>query len=404
MAYAGGVFPRRHWAALGAGGLAHILHDGFSASIYLFFPVWQSAFGLSLTQVGLLKTCYSVAMAGLQMPAALLAERLGERGLLAAGTVLSGVAFLATGTAGGFLTLALCLFLVGCGGSTQHPLASALIARTHEGPSRRAALGFYNFTGDIGKLAFPAGAALLLAALPWRSVTAGYALAAVVVAFTVFVLLGRTPETRESAAPKGTLGLGRGSWGIRDRRGFQTLSAIHMIDDSSRTIFLTFLPFLLNAKGAEVHTIGLALTFVFAGGATGKFVCAMIAERVGIIRTVVITELATGAGVLLLLVLPLVPALVLLPALGVALNGTSSVLYGTVSEFVAPERQARAFGLFYTLGSAAGAVGPALYGLASDTLGLNATFAMLSAMILATLPLAHRLRRSLGQPRTLAMS
>lgn len=397
MTHAAGAFGKRPWVALGAGGLAHILHDGFSASMYLFFPIWQSALGLSLTQVGLLKTCYAAAMAGLQMPAGLLAERLGERGLLVIGTVLSGVAFLTTGLAGGFLALALCLFLVGCGGSTQHPLASSVIARSYPGSSRRAALGFYNFTGDIGKLAFPAAAALLLTALPWRYVTAGYAAAAALVALVVFLLLGgASPPTGTAAETPRAPAKPNRDWGIKDRRGFQSLSAIHMIDDSSRTVFLTFLPFLLVAKGAEVHVTGLALTLVFAGGAIGKFVCALIAERVGIIRTVIITEIATAIGILLLLALPLLPTLIVLPVLGVVLNGTSSVLYGTVSEFVAPERQTRAFGLFYTLGSVAGTIGPTLYGILSDALGLKIAFVILGAMIFATLPLAHLLRRSLA--------
>ncbi len=39
--------------------------------------------------------------------------------------------------------------------------------------------------------------------------------------------------------------------------------------------FLTFLPFVLTAKGASVQTIGFALTLVFAGGAVGKLVCAV---------------------------------------------------------------------------------------------------------------------------------
>jgi FSR family fosmidomycin resistance protein-like MFS transporter len=388
---------RRRWTALGASSLAHILHDGFSASIYLLLPVWQLAFGLSLTQVGLLKAVYATAMAGLQAPAGLLAERLGERGLLAAGTVLSGLAFLAAGATVGFMTLALCLFVAGCGASVQHPLSSSVVARAYQNGRRRAALGFYNFAGDIGKLVFPATVALLLVLMPWRWVTAGYAGIAVLVALILMALLGFTAADNEETRlddPPAARNLERG-WGIRDRRGFQTLSAIHVIDDSSRTVFLTFLPFLLTAKGAQVHTIGFALTLVFAGGAIGKFVCGMLAERVGVIRTVITTEILTCSGILLLLLLPLTPTLVLLPILGVALNGTSSVLYGTVAEFVAPERHARAFGLFYTLGSSAGAVGPALYGLASDMLGLSATFVILTAMIFMTVPLAQVLRRSL---------
>src|SRR5271156_3075139 len=65
---------------------AHALHDGFSDMLYLLFPIWQGELALSLTQVGLLKTVYSGAMASFQMPAGLLAERFGERWLLALGT------------------------------------------------------------------------------------------------------------------------------------------------------------------------------------------------------------------------------------------------------------------------------------------------------------------------------
>jgi hypothetical protein len=64
--------------------------------------------------------------------------------------------------------------------------------------------------------------------------------------------------------------------------------------------------------------------------------------------TVLITEAATAAGILGLLPLSLGAALSLLPIIGVALNGTSSVLYGTVPDLAPPERRSHAFGVFYT--------------------------------------------------------
>jgi len=62
--------------------------------------------------------------------------------------------------------------------------------------------------------------------------------------------------------------------------------------------------------------------------------CGALAERIGVIATVVITEGITGLGLLLLTVLPFPHIYFFLPILGVALNGTSSVLYGTVGDFV----------------------------------------------------------------------
>jgi MFS family permease len=138
--------------------------------------------------------------------------------------------------------------------------------------------------------------------------------------------------------------------------------------------------------------MGLALGLTFAGGATGKFVCGVLAERLGIIRTVLVTEAATGVGILVLLALPVMPALFLLPILGIALNGTSSVLYGTVAELVVPERRSRVYGVFYTIGIGSGALAPPLFGLLSDAAGVPVTLAVLAAVILTTLPLAQLLR------------
>ena len=90
--------------------------------------------------------------------------------------------------------------------------------------------------------------------------------------------------------------------------------------------------------------------------------------------------------------LPLGPALTLLPVLGVALNGTSSVLYGTVPELAPADRRQRAFGLFYTGTIGAGALSPAIYGLFGDILGISVAMLLISAMVLITLPLAWRLR------------
>ena len=154
-AAAGAGGRRRARATLATGGTAHFVHDGFSDGLYVLLPLWTEAFGLSLTQVGMLKTVFSGALAGLQVPAALLAERCGERILLAGGTVVLGLGFVLLGFAGGFWTLCASLMVAGLAAGSQHPLASALVAKAYALGSRRAALGTYNFSGDLGKVAVP---------------------------------------------------------------------------------------------------------------------------------------------------------------------------------------------------------------------------------------------------------
>jgi MFS family permease len=245
---------------------------------------------------------------------------------------------------------------------------------------------------------FPACATVAFAWVGWRATAQGVGLLTAACAAAALLGLGWISKPHESQA-RAQAGSGRAhsGWGIRDLRGFQTLAAIHGIDDGSRTVFLTFLPFLLIGKGAGMELMGLAFGLLLAGGAAGKFFCGLLAERVGVIQTVVLTEGATAAGTLLLLILPLYPAMVLLPALGVVLNGTSSVLYGTVPELVAPERRSRAYGLFYTIGIGCGAVFPPGFGFLSDWAGVRAAFAMLAGVIALTIPLAAILRASLAR-------
>lgn len=390
----------RSRATLATCGTAHFLHDGFSDALYVFLPLWAQAFGLSLTQVGVLKAVFTGALAGFQLPSGFLSERLGERLVLAAGTVIAGLGFILLGFADGFFALILCLLVTGLGCGTQHPLSSALVARAFVNETRRTALGMYNFTGDLGKVVVPALIAVGAATIGWRGSAIAYGAIGVVAAIGIFLVLkglqaGFAPalNTAPHASTKGA------EWGIRHRRGFALLSVIAVIDFSTRTGFLTFLPFLLIAKGAQVETVGLALALVFGGGAAGKVLCGMGAARFGIIRTAVLTELITGAGILLLVGISLVPALVLLPLVGFGLNGTSSVLYGTVAEFAAPERQSRAFGLFYTVGVGASALAPLVYGVASDLAGVPVTLVIVALVALISIPLFRLLSASLATAR-----
>lgn len=387
---------RRARTALMTTAAIHLLHDGLSSFLYVLFPVLQREFLLSFTEIGFLRTCYSGALALFQIPAGFLAERWGEARVLAAGTALAALGFLALGAVGGVAALLVVLVAAGMGSGTQHPLGASLVARAYEGGPQRFAIGTFNFSGDLGKMLFPACAAFAFTWVGWRSATQGVGLltaAGAVAALVGLDRLSRTPESPEKTPP--TSGDQNSGWGIQDRRGFQALAVIHGIDDGSRTVFLTFLPFLLLDKGAGMELTGLAFGLLLGGGAAGKFLCGLIAERFGVIRTVILTEAATAGGTLLLLVLPLYPALVLLPILGVMLNGTSSVLYGTVPDFVTPERRSRAYGLFYTIGIGCGAAFPPCFGLLSDWAGVRPAFALLAVVITLTIPLAGTLRGSL---------
>ncbi len=370
-------------------GLNHALHDGFTDAIYVLLPIWQTEFALSYSVLAIFRGLYSGAMACLQIPAGHLAERIDPKIILCGGTLLAALGYALAGLSGGIVGLSVALALAGAGSSTQHPLASAAVSHAY-GRAARRPLGIYNFTGDLGKAAIPAALSLVLVVVAWQQ--AVFALAAAGIAVTVAMALwmpsvgkGLIADPQHQASRAG-----------RGQGGFSWLLAIGMLDSAVRMAFLTFLPFLLTDKGASLPTRGLALALLFIGGAAGKFACGWIGDRIGTRRTVLFTEISTAVFILGVLVLPLGPAIALLPMLGVMLNGTSSVLYGAVPELTPPDRTARAFALFYTGTIGAGAVAPVLYGLLGDAFGPATATAATAVTALAICPFMIALSRHLN--------
>ena len=186
-------------------------------------------------------------------------------------------------------------------------------------------------------------------------------------------------------------------WGIKSMRGAVSLSLIASIDSASRIGFLTFVAFLMIEKGVDTAWAAVAVLVTLFGGMCGKFACGLLAERVGIVKTIAITEIWTLAGIAAVVYLPNYAAFALLPILGIALNGTSSVIYGTVGELVDDRRHARTYGLIYTIGSICGIISPLFFGVFADAYGISLAMMVIAASLAGTLLLLPMLARALRQ-------
>ena len=374
---------RSLWAAC----LAHALHDGYTDGLYAFMPVWQAQFGLSYAGLAIVRALYFGTMGGLQLPADRLLRRLSTRAVLALSTLVAAAGFLIMALPVGFAGLCIGLVVAGMGSSIQHPRASQLVSETY-GKASRGPLGIYNFSGDLGKATLPAVAALLLPILAWRPVLGMMALLGLFVTFGLLSLAPAGPSAADSGTGKATAG--------QSRTGFVLLTAIGAFDTATRMGYLLFLPFLIHGRGGTSATVGLGLALLFIGGALGKATCSWLGQHLGVVGTVLATEAATAALIIATLFTPLVAMLAVLPLLGIVLNGTSSVLYGTVPELAPAGNTGRAFAIFYTSVIGSGGLAPIVYGAVADhsnqTVGILASAATAALII----PLVMALRPFLG--------
>jgi MFS family permease len=372
---------------------AHLIQDGLVALQYVLLPILAQTFSLNYVQIGLLRAVSSGAMTALEIPAGVLAERFGEARLLIVGLSCAALGYLGVAFAVDFNLMVVAFLVAGCGAAFQHSLASALIANTYGDASRRRALGFYNAFGDVGKLAFTGTFSLAIGiGFAWDIVVTLFCLLAIGFAAVLLPLArGRAAVARAQGAAESPPA-GQGKWGIKQPRNFGWLCFTIFLDSLVQAVFFTFIAFLLLAKGSSEALASLGVVLTLCGGMVGKLASGYLAVRHGDRGAFRILQVATVMGIVLLLFLPLLPALVLLPLLGIALQGSSTVTYGALSDFVDRRRQSRGYALMYSLSGISTVIGPMAFGGLADLYGIDAAFFVLAVATGLTLPCARVLQ------------
>lgn len=391
------IFPQRH-RTLAFASVNHVWSDLFYAMFIPLLPLMKEDpdLNLSFTQAGLIRTVHSGASAVLQIPFGFLSELTGEFWLVVGGNIWVAAGMIGIALASNFPLLFGVTLIGGLGGGTQHPLASGMVSRAYETGSRSMAVGAVNFAGDLGKMAAPVIAWLVARPFGWRATFKFVGIAAIV--FMPLSGLARKSivERHSSSRPVTTASQETGS--VR-MAGFINLSVLGFLDSAVRGAALTFLPFLMQEKGMSVSQIFFMLFLLLAGGAVGKLVLGWLDEHYGPVTLIWATK---GLTVLLLFAAIPAPNLVMAPlliALGIGLNGTSSVLYANVAVFVPPNLRGRSYGFFYTTSEAGAAIAPALYGILADMVSIRTTIFAMGLVTSAILPASFLIKKHLAEAR-----
>ena len=388
------------------GSITHIVSDLHFALLYPLLPLIQSDMGLSFTEIGILRASFSGASAVLQLPAGWIADYTGEFWLLLLGNVWVSIGLVGMALATTFLWLLILSVVGGLGGGFQHPLASGMVSRAYDDKGRSAAVGTVNFAGDLGKLLAPpivTGAIWVHPLFAARlGINFGWRQLLVVVGLVSLIFMALATLTRRAVdigKPVRETDEQQSASASRARmNGFVTLSGIGALDSMARVGALTFIPFVLISKDvSDTQAIGM-MTFVFVGGAVGKFAVGWLGDRFSTVSLIWATKGMTAALIVAALYTPMGMMIPLLILLGIGLNGTSSILYATVAEYVPASRRGRFYGSFYTTNEVGTVIAPIGYGRIADMLSLSSAMLIMGGVTALILPvslllLTHRFSR-----------
>ena len=378
--------------SLFAAGLAHICQDGLGAATYVLLPILAEVFGLTYAQIGAIKGVKNLALGLLELVSGFFSERFGESPVLVIGLLVAGFGYAALAATSMVTVIIICLIVVGIGGGLQHAPASALVSNAYSIRNRRSALGLYNSSGDVGKLLFSACFSLAIGAgIAWQQVVFSYGsialLAAIVIGMTMSV---HRPSLRLNAGAntiRSDHESARG-WGVLNVSHFSVLLSVVFIDNVVQVGVLVFVAFLMIAKELPLYLATLATAMVLVGGVFGKAGCGFLAEKMGVRRAFVLVQLLTAIGLVSIVAAPGWIAFALLFPLGVVSQGSTSITYGLLPDYIHPDRMARGYSILYSSTSIAAAVGPWLVGLAADSYSIYLAFELMAVVsVLALIPL-----------------
>ncbi len=299
-------------------------------------PALRERYDLSLTEVGLALSSVWAGPILTLLPWGLLADRLGERVVLASGLAISGVFVAAAGWASSFWLLVVLLFLAGAMGASVNAASGRAVMQWFSADQRGLALG-------LRQTAIPIGGALAAVALPALNDAGGLEAS--------FVFLGAV--CLASAAVAGVaikehvrreeheLDAGDVTSTLRDSRLWIvcTGSGLYLFTQLALTAFLVL--FLHDAHGLSQGEAAAVLAVVQVGAVITRVGSGWISDVMGArIRPLRWIGLASAAGAILVSVFADGPLLILLPV--VVLAGAISMAWNGLSVTAAAELAGRA--------------------------------------------------------------
>ena len=378
---------KRAMVALSGG---HLAVDFASGSVPALIPFLTDRFHLGYALAAMLLLAATASSSLVQPLFGLWSDRQGALWLIPGGTILAAVG-VGLAAVSPFYPLALVLVLAGgLGVAAFHP-EGAKYAAYASGRKRASGMSYFNIGGNTGYAlgAFVTG--VLVAALG----LGGGLLAMAPVAAVAAALLWFVPRLGElRPAPRA----GADAGGEDDRRAMAMLGTVIALRSVAWFTLLAFVPLWVESLGHSKAYGNRLLFLMLLAGALGTLALGPVADRVGLRRTLVVTQALIPPLMLTFVYVGGVAGVLALMAVGMCVVGTFGVTM-VLSQLYLPRHIGMASGLSVGLAMGIGGVAAVVLGAVADAVDLRLALTISALPPLLGVVASLRLPRPAGAPR-----
>jgi sugar phosphate permease len=361
---------------LAAGTAAQASFSAVLVGLPVLAPALRERYDLSLSEVGIALSSVWIAGIFTLLPWGLLADRIGERIVLASGLTLCGALVVAAGWASSFVAFLVLLAVAGGLGASVNAASGRAVMNWFASEQRGFALG-------VRQTAIPIGGAIAALALPAVNgaggLKASFAFLGGLCLASAAVAAG---FLREAVHHAPELEAEDVEWTLRDSRLWilSTGSGLYLFAQISLTSFLVL--FLHDEHGLSQGAAAAALAVLLVGAVVTRIGAGRISDAIRArIRPLRWIGLASFAGVLLTALVANAPVAVVVPVMVVA--GAISMAWNGLSVTAAAElaglsRSGAAIGFQQTTLAVIGVMVPVAFAYVVDAASWEVGFALAS--------------------------
>jgi FSR family fosmidomycin resistance protein-like MFS transporter len=350
---------KRGMTALSGG---HLAVDFASGSVPALIPFLTDRFDLNYALAAMLLLASTVSSSLVQPLFGLWSDRRGALWLIPGGTIVSAVGVGLAAVTPWYPVVLVLVFAGGLGVAAFHP-EGAKYAAYASGRKRASGMSYFNIGGNTGYAlgAFVTG--LFIAAIG----LGGGLVAMIPVAVAAALLLRLTPHfaaLQPVRRAEGTVA------GEDDRRAMALLGAVIALRSIPWFTLLAFVPLWVESLGHSKAYGNRLLFLMLLAGAAGTLTLGPVADRIGLRRTLVVTQALIPPLLLVFIYVGGIPGAIALLPVGVCVVGTFGVTM-VLSQLYLPRHIGVASGLSVGLAMGIGGTAAVVLGAVADTIDLK---------------------------------